>query len=389
MTDVPSTPRRLRVLQCITRLGLGGAERVAFGIMRELRPEIDFGLFTVHGASEDPVGAEMRRMLETTNTPWFTGTCVPMKCGGMLPAGVALAKVVQRFRPDLIHFHSETPEACGAMRVELVGASAGVPMVRTIHNSIFWRYWPRVGRWCDRRLADAAIACVSGAALDEFKRYRRDSGAHPPPFAPRIIYNGVPTPRRKPAGTPASQGVIRMLFAGRFEAQKGTDVLCAAIPRVQLPDGTSARLTFVGHGAQQSNVERLAQRPPAGWTVAVRGPVADLSEVWSDFDLLIVPSRFEGLGLVAIEATLAGLPVVAADAPGLREALPENYPWRAMPGDPQALAAALGAAFASRASWPEIVRSAQRFAESRFSPRTMGAEYRKLYETQLSPHGRE
>jgi glycosyltransferase involved in cell wall biosynthesis len=352
--------------------------------MRELRPQIDFGLFTVHGASDDPVGAEMRRTLETTNTPWFRGTSVPMKCGGMLPAGMALARAVQRFQPNLIHFHSETPEACGAMSVQLAGARARVPMVRTIHNSVFWRYWPRVGRWCDRRLADAAIACVSGAALDEFKRYRSDSGAHPPPFAPRIIYNGVPTPRREPAGTPASHGVIRLLFAGRFEAQKGTDVLCAAIPRVQLPAGTSARLTCVGHGSQQSNVERLAQHPPPGWTVAVRGPVGDLSEVWSDFDLLIVPSRFEGLGLVAIEATLAGLPVVAADAPGLREALPENYPWRATPGDAQSLANALGAACGARSHWPEIVRSAQSFAASRFSPGTMGAEYRKLYEMQLS-----
>src|SRR5262249_24797685 len=78
MTVSPSTSHRLRVLQCITRLGLGGAERVAFAIMRELKADVDFAVFTVHGASADAIGREMRRTLKDSNIPWFCGTSIPM-----------------------------------------------------------------------------------------------------------------------------------------------------------------------------------------------------------------------------------------------------------------------------------------------------------------------
>jgi glycosyltransferase involved in cell wall biosynthesis len=388
MTLPTSPARRLRVLQCITRLGLGGAERVAFAIMRELRDQIDFGVFTVHGASDDAIGADMRRTLETTPTPWFAGTSVPMKAGGMVPGGFALRRAVRRFQPDVVHLHSETPEACAAVMMRLLPGEAAPHLARTIHNSVFWRYWPRVGRWCDRQLAGATIACVSEAARAEFIRYRRDSDAQPANAETAIIYNGVALPRVPLAG-PANAAVFRVLFAGRFEDQKGIDVLCAAIPLVHLPPGTRGELVIVGHGARQNLVNALANQNLPGWTVSVRGAAADLGPLFAASDLVVMPSRFEGLGLVAIEATLAGLPVVTTHAPGLMEALPADYPWRAAPGDANALAQSISLACHETARWPEIVRAAQSFAEIRFSPAAMGASYRALYERAAgvaSPH---
>lgn len=379
MNALDPSPRRPRVLQCITRLGLGGAERVAMAIARELKPEIDFAIFTVHGANDDALGNDMRHTLAKMQIPWFAGTRVPMKLGGMLPGGMALARAVRAFRPDVIHFHSETPEACGAAMSQLAPNSRGTAMVRTIHNSIFWRYWPRIGRWCDRRLARARIACVSEAARAEFLRYRGDSRIPPPSPAPVVIYNGVSYAIRRGRTTSLHPNIRRVLFAGRFEPQKGTDVLCEALAHVHLPAGVRGELTCIGHGAQRALVERLMHAPPANWSVQMRGPVAELGEVFADFDLLVMPSRFEGLGLVAIEATLCGLPVVTTDAPGLREALPDDYPWRATPGVPTSLAESLSAALTDTARWNETVRAAQIFAHERFSPAAMAAGYRRIY----------
>jgi glycosyltransferase involved in cell wall biosynthesis len=302
----------------------------------------------------------------------------------MVPAGMALARAAREFSPDLLHFHSETPEACGAAMFRLTRSRARVPVVRTIHNSIFWRYWPRVGRWCDRQLEHAHIACVSAAALEEFRRYRRKSGAGSPPAEPVIIYNGVSAAIREPRGTPRQDEVRRVLFAGRFEDQKGTDVLCAALPQVRLPANTRGELVCMGHGAHQALVDALTLRPPTGWSVTARAPVSNLAAVFPEFDLVVVPSRFEGLGLVAIEATLAGLPVVTTDAPGLRETLPAGYPWRAAPGDPVSLASVLSLAMQETSRWRESVCAAQVFARSRFSPAAMAAGYRQLYERAVS-----
>jgi glycosyltransferase involved in cell wall biosynthesis len=379
MNSARPAPRRLRVLQCITRLGLGGAERVAFDLVRGLRSQIDFAIFTVYAASGDAIGEEMRAEIATTNTPWFTGTRIPMKCGGMVPAGLALRRTVHEFGPDIVHFHSETPEACGAVMMRVTPKARRPLALRTIHNSVVWRYWPRIGRWCDHQLAGAWIAGVSHATLEEFQRYRRASGAPPPPVEPTIIYNGAATPLREPRGRPRTESVRRILFAGRFEAQKGTDVLCDALALVRLPPEVRGEMTFFGHGAHQPKIDRLVRQPPPGWTVTARPPVADLARVFPDFDLLVMPSRFEGLGLVAIEAMLAGLPVVATDAAGLREVLPPEYPWRAAPADAGALADSLSAALRETARWREAVCAGQQFARSRFNPAVMAASYHRLY----------
>ena len=385
MSNAPATSRRLRVLQCITRLGLGGAERVSFTLMAALRAEIDFAVFTVHGAIGDEVGEQMRRELEASGTPWFQGTSVPMKRGGMIPGAISLARAVREFRPDVIHYHAEPAEACGAMMAMLFAAEGRCPMVRTIHNSVFWRFWPRIGRWCDRRLGRSYIACVSEATREEFLRYRADSGVGTPPAAPAVIYNGVDLSPTAPRTEPHRKEVRRVLFAGRFEPEKGADVLCRALLQVRLGPGVTGEITFLGHGRQESEVRALAANPPPGWSVTVSPPAPGLQSIFPQFDLIVVPSRFEGLGLIAIEATLCGRPVVTTDATGLSETMPPEHPWVAKAGDAESLSRLLSDALARSPCWPAVVHAAQKFALTRFSTARMADDYWRLYTTARSP----
>lgn len=376
---VKPAARRLRVLQCITRLGLGGSERVALSLVHGFGPEIESGVFAVHGAADEPVGQGMKTELERAGVPWFKGTDLPMKRGGMIPAGFALRRAVRAFRPDLVHFHSETPEACGAAMLALFPSLRAVPAVRTIHNCIFWRYWPRIGRWCDHRLAHAHVAGVSGAALDEFARYRADSGAAAPPSPPRVVHNGIDLPARPPHARPHDPARRRVLFAGRFEWQKGADLIAAILSQVRLPHGVRGELATVGQGTYEPELRALAARPPPGWTVTLRPPVARLSEIFREHDLLLMPSRFEGLGLTSIEASLCGLAVIATDAPGLRDTLAPDHPWLPRPEDPTAIAAALGDALRDSDRWAPTVVAAQRLALTSFTPTAMLAGYREIY----------
>jgi glycosyltransferase involved in cell wall biosynthesis len=98
---------------------------------------------------------------------------------------------------------------------------------------------------------------------------------------------------------------------------------------------------------------------------------------------VLLPSRHEGLSLVAIEATLAGIQVVATDASGLREALPSSHPWWARTGDPVSFAATLQMACANRARWPAISETNRSFALERFAPDRMAAAYESLYQQAL------
>jgi glycosyltransferase involved in cell wall biosynthesis len=111
----------------------------------------------------------------------------------------------------------------------------------------------------------------------------------------------------------------------------------------------------------------------------MRPPVSDLQSIFDQVDLVVMPSRFEGLGLVGIEATIRGLPVVATSAPGLRETLPPDHPWWVRPEDPADLARGLGKAMADWARWPEVVGSAQALVRARFSLDEMRRGYREVY----------
>lgn len=380
MSDAASTDRRPRVLLCITRLGLGGAERVAFNLMELLRERVTFAVFTAYSAVDDEVGKGMRAELVAAGVPWFRGTRWPIKRGGLLPAGLALARAVREFQPDCIHYHAEIAEACGATMGQLQPSLARVPALRTVHNSIFWRFWPRIGRWTDCRLAHAGIACVSDAAAAEFARYRADSGVAAASRA-QIVPNGVALPAKPPRAAPRDPQRPRLVFAGRFEAQKGPDVLAAALPLVSLPAGCEPELVCYGHGALEPELRAQAARPPRGWRIEVRAPTPHLVAVLDDFDLVLMPSRFEGLPLLAVEAGLCGLPVLATDAPGLREALPPDHRWKCPPGDPAAFAGLIGRALRETSQWEPSVRAAQDLAQQRFSPAAMGDAYLALYST--------
>lgn len=370
---------RPRILQVITRLGLGGSEKVALSIVQGLRTECNFAVFTVYQEINDEVGAGMRRELAAAGVPWLPGTRLDVKRGGLLTGTLALRRAVQTFQPDLIHYHTEIPEACGATLAGLSPGFARLPALRTIHNSIFWRFWPRIGRWCDHRLASARVVCVSEAAREEFLRYRADSGAPPAQPPPAVLYNGVAIPPRPVRSGLLNPGVCRVLFAGRFEPQKGLDVLCAALPLVRLPSGLRVEFTAVGHGVHESLLRTLARHPPNAWHISVRPPVAGLPALLNEFDLVVMPSRFEGLALIAIETILCGVPLVATCAPGLKEILPADHPWLAQPEDPVGLANALTRAIGDPTAWFTTMTSAQHYAIPRFSPDRMLAAYRELY----------
>jgi glycosyltransferase involved in cell wall biosynthesis len=375
---IPSPSSRPRVLQVVTHLALGGAPSVALSLASGLRNEFDFAVCAVNGVIRDGVGEAMQAELAAQRIPLFVGPRLAIKRGGLLLAGLALLRAVRRFRPDVIHLHTEIPEASYATMITLSPGVRRIPIIRTIHNSVYWRYWPRIGRWCDRRIGRCFVIAISRDARDEFLRYRNDSRAGPLLQEPVIIYNGVASPRR--VKTPGRDpGRVRVLFGGRFEFQKGTDLLPAIFSRVRPRGNLIGEASLFGSGAHEPMLRALAADPPPGWNVHVHPPVAGLAERMADFDLVIVPSRFEGLALVAIEAALCGVPIVGTDAPGLREVLPERHPWRAPAGDAEGFARCLQAAIDAPEAWPAAVEEARQLARVRFNPATALAEHARWY----------
>ncbi|MEV7289552.1 glycosyltransferase [Streptomyces sp. NPDC093252] len=266
--------------------------------------------------------------------------------GRSLPGEVRGAvRVIDTVRPDVVHAHSAKAGLAGRLAVR-----GRIPTVFQPHAWSFEAVggvtaalalrWERFGaRWAARTL------CVSGA--------ERDTGAAAGITARwSVVPNGVDTDRFSPAPAPVSRAALLpglgpdtplVVCVGRLCRQKGQDDLLTAWETVRrrVP---GARLALVGDGPDRA---RLAAR---GGQVLFTGAVADPVPWYRAADLVVLPSRWEGMALAPLEAMACGRPVVVTDVDGAREALPPALAAHALvpPGDPAALARALTALLADR-----------------------------------------
>lgn len=134
-----------------------------------------------------------------------------------------------------------------------------------------------------------------------------------------------------------------VLFFGRLDTfQKGLDVLIEAF-RLLHDTHPLVRLRIAGRGKDAASVARMVRESGLGPAVDLLGAVSDARrlELLAGATLMLMPSRFEGFGLVAAEAMAAGVPLVASDAGSLPEVISPPAGGVTVPaGDAQALAAA-------------------------------------------------
>jgi glycosyltransferase involved in cell wall biosynthesis len=176
-----------------------------------------------------------------------------------------------------------------------------------------------------------------------------------------VIYNGVDLSRFKPhRGGKGTQ----ILAVGRCVPQKGFDLLVQA-----LPQGVS--LDIVGEGPL---------KPPHP-QVRYLGRQESIPDLLSVADMLVVPSRWEGFGLVALEGMAAGVPVIASDLEGLREVVGEAG-LLVEPGNVAALREAILRLIKNPAERAELGTKGKTRAEQ-FSLQKMLYRYQALYREAL------
>jgi glycosyltransferase involved in cell wall biosynthesis len=138
---------------------------------------------------------------------------------------------------------------------------------------------------------------------------RSGIGAEEPPSVDRAAV-------RAGFGWPPDASLV--VFAGRLAPQKGVDDLIAAIDLVQylLP---ALRVLIVGDGPLRPQLEATAAAFRLGGIVRFTGHRDDVPQLLAAADLLVLPSLYEGLPNIVLEAMQLSLPVVATAAPGTTE----------------------------------------------------------------------
>ena len=140
-------------------------------------------------------------------------------------------------------------------------------------------------------------------------------------------------------------------------------------------------LLLVGEGPLRAKIERACRRLGISERVRFAGRRADLPEILAASDLLVLPSAWEGMPNVVLEAMAAGLPVVATDVEGVRELLGSAAHQQIVPyGDGKTLADRIVELITNPAVAARLGAENQARACEHFSPQQMVTAYEDLWE---------
>ncbi|GAA1076949.1 MULTISPECIES: glycosyltransferase family 4 protein [Tsukamurella] len=280
-------------------------------------------------AAEDPLALEFG----TDMMPWVLSMGHSMLRAGLRLAGFnptagedaghGAGTVGRPWVPDVVHAHDWLAAHAAVGLAEAFDA----PLVATIHATEAGRHSGWVSGPVNRQVhstewwlaneADAVITC-SRSMSDEVNRL----------FGPGIaqlhtIANGIDVelwPYRDRATIAARPGPPRLLYVGRLEYEKGVQDLVAALARVRRTHpGTT--LTIAGDGTQAEWLREVAREQKVMRAVQFTGAL-DHDELVAQLhsaDALVIPSRYEPFGIVALEGAATGIPIIATTAGGLAD----------------------------------------------------------------------
>ncbi len=296
-----------------------------------------------------------------------------------IPALVRMIREwLQRWKPDIIHAHSTIAGAVVRSMMALYPKTSRPKVVYCAHGWAFDRVGCRgwmtaLAAVTERNLSrfSDAIVCVSQ------KDRERALEVGIPAHKLTVIINGIEdAPLRRPSAEHLAlwpEGVLRVLFVGRLDRQKGADILCRTL---QSLNGDVHAVVVGSAVVLDQELVWPANSSQLGWLKREA-----VHELYAAAHLLLMPSRWEGLPITAIEAMRAGLPVVSSCAGGLPEIVIHGTTGLLVPSNDPADFARLLATLSQHELAPMGVRARQHFERCldghRMSEET-DAVYRKI-----------
>jgi len=392
-------PERVRVLQAITRMMVGGAQLTALQTCRlidrdrfrcelltgpQTGPEGDLLSVAVNEGTPTTVVEPLVREIR----PWKDWSAYRKIRGALLrpPGGGGPYTIV----------HTHTSKA--GILVRRAARACGVPfVVHTVHgwqwtdtrsrafNRLIRESERRAARWTDRLIAVAETDRVRGleAGVGRPEQYRViESAIDLDEFHPaRVDRKAVRGELGIPPGSPVAGTV------GRFADQKAPGVMLEAA-RILLERMPEAHFLYVGDGplrdAVLSPLGEFARHP----RLHLLGLRTDVARLLGAMDVFLLSSWYEGMPRVVAEAMSMDLPVVSTPAGGVPEVVVEGETGHLVPfGDPAGLAAAAGILLGDPARARSMGAEAGRRVRKRFDVHLMVERIQELYEDLMAGKG--
>ena len=285
-------------------------------------------------------------------------------------------------KPSVVHAWQDSTSIAAAYGAWLVGVPRILVSSRNLVPTNFAYFRPYM-LYAYREIASCAPIIMINNSEAGARDYARWLDV---PFDRFVVkHNGIDTGamKRPPAevtsgfraklGIPADARIVGSIF--RFYAEKRPLLWIETAARIS-KQYRDCHFVMFGEGPQQAEVLVAANQHGFGDRLHLPGNIADPALGLSLFDVFLLTSKFEGTPNVVLEASLLGIPVVATDAGGTREAIMENVTGQVAVADPEELAQHV-LAILDNPTWSARVRTegpafvAKRFGLARMLDETM------------------
>lgn len=368
---------KIRLMQITHDLAIGGLQQVIVNICRSInRDKFEVTVLCLRDEGEFVPDIEVLGIKVI---------CLPQKeSGADYFAFLKVAKILKALKIDVIHTHNTQPFFDGTLGAILSGGKA---VVHTDHIRSFpdkRRYM--FAEWLVSHYAYKVVG-VSDDACSKLIQYE-----HISKDKVMTIVNGIDESvydieidhdKKKQELGIKKQGPIIGLGA-RLSKQKGITYLLQAMPLIlkTLPELT---LVIAGQGYCQDELEAEVKKLGLEDSVMFIGPRLDMPELLKIFDLFVLPSLYEGLPMILLEAMAARCPIVATDVGGNYMAITNDVNGSLVEAaNPDALAKEVVRVLSDDELCKQYIESSFVRLEKEFSSKIMTNNYEKLYNGALS-----
>jgi len=363
----------VRVLHATKVQGIGGAEQHLLALLPALRDRgVDARFLSLDGGLDS---ARFHDALASRGVPFER-----VECGLDVSPRLArdVVRAVRRLAPDLVHTHMVHADVYGSLAAHALRR----PFVSTRHNDD--RYLLGPFRHVDRAFMHGVSRIV--AISDAVREFHVRAGL--PEQKLVTIHYGLDAPPAAPSElTPAAAGIPEdaplVLAIGRLIAQKDHETLLRAFARVHR-ERPEARLAILGWGRREPALRALVRELRLEESALLPGRV-EPRDWLARADVFVHTSRWEGFGIVLLEAMLSGLPVVSTAVSAVPEIVVDGETGTLVPaGDVGAVAAGLSTLLADDGLRRRLGRAGRERARSDFSVARMADRTLEVYEAALA-----
>lgn len=348
--------RKNNILHISRTMDIGGAERIVFQLSSDLKDEFD----SVHVASTGGLweselsakGIQHHKILDIDSKSPLT----------VLKLLTSIRQIIKKNDITIVHTHHRM-------------AAFYIRLLKLVHPKLIHVYTAHNVFKDKLPLYRFALGNAKSVAVGEAvnKNLKEDVGI----TDSKVIYNGVILKKTdNQVDDIVGYGGIKLGCIARLSEQKGLTYLLDAMPLLTVKD---IRLFIVGDGELRDELENKVKELHLQDSVTFLGYRKDIVECINSFDFCVLPSVFEGFGLVAIEAFMNGKTIVATDIPGLNEVVSNKNGILVPAKAPATLASAIDKLATDATLRQELSSQAKKDYENKFSYPLFLENYRKLY----------